>query len=331
MENNEYTCQMLNPGDGLPCRSYIRPKDPAEPGFCSQPEIFRCPEAMKKKLPFISYSRLTDFIACRRKYYHGVVEGLQVKAEHLPEPIKLGRAWDAFIHHLHDENFDHLAGIQSRQLSPEQTAKISALMRSYKELEVSVDKEGLVGCQYKIHAPIGTTNIIGFVDRAYENCIVETKLSSRPDFYQQKENVAYQLGTYFLGNEAWKYGIVEIVRAPTLRTGQGRYQDEDPEEFENRIFSDIVSRPGFYFVGWDRKTKTYGVKFWRSEFDLDEIFRTYRDVLQEIQRAAQEGSRWRNKLACHVPTPCPYLPIKRTGVISEEIYERRQKKGGEVV
>src|SRR5512136_2433575 len=102
---------MLNPGDGLPCQSYIRPNDPGEPGFCSQPEIFRCTEAMKKKLPFIRYSRLTDFIACRRKYYHGVVEGLQVKAEHLPEPIKLGRAWDAFIRHLHDEKFDHLAEI----------------------------------------------------------------------------------------------------------------------------------------------------------------------------------------------------------------------------
>lgn len=43
-----------------------------------------------------------------------------------------------------------------------------------------------------------------------------------PDFYQQKENVACQLGTYLLGNEAWEYGIVEIVRVPALRTGQGR-------------------------------------------------------------------------------------------------------------
>ena len=43
-----------------------------------------------------------------------------------------------------------------------------------------------------------------------------------PDFYQQKENVACQLGTYLPGNEAWEYGVVEIVEVPALRTGQGR-------------------------------------------------------------------------------------------------------------
>lgn len=43
-----------------------------------------------------------------------------------------------------------------------------------------------------------------------------------PDFYQQKENVACQLGTYFLAHEAWEHAVVEIVRVPALRTGQGR-------------------------------------------------------------------------------------------------------------
>jgi hypothetical protein len=258
------------------------------------------------------------------------VEGLQVKAEHLPEAIKLGRAWDAFIHHLYDGAFDHLTEIQSILLSPEQAAKLSALMRAYNDLEVAVNREGLLGCQYKIYTPIGTTNIVGFVDRAYDNYIVESKFSSRPDFYQQRENIAYQLGTYFLANEAWEYAIVEIARVPALRTGQGRYQDEEPDQFEQRVYSDIISRPAHYFLGWDRKTKTYGVKFWRSEIDLDEIFQTYVHVLREIQRAVQEGSWWRNNLACHVPAPCLYLPIKRTGVVSEEIFERRQKKGGEL-
>ena len=325
---NEHICQLLTPGNGLPCMHYIRPELKGEPGFCCQPTRFRCTEAMKHHLPAISYSRMTDFIACRRKYYLGVVEGLQVKPEQLPEAIKLGRAWDAYLHHLYDRGFDHTQEIQSLQLSPEQRAKLSALTRAYQDLEMAIDREDLLGCQYKIHIPIGTTNIIGFVDRAYETHIVESKFSSRPDFYAQRENVTYQLGTYFLANERCEYAVVEIARVPALRTGQGRYEDEDPADFEKRIYSDIVSRPAHYFIGWDRKTKTYGTKFWRSELPLDEVFSTYVHVLQEIDRAAQEGAWYRNNLACHVPAPCPYLPIKRTGVVSDEIYERR-KKGGE--
>jgi hypothetical protein len=197
-------------------------------------------------------------------------------------------------------------------------------MRAHRDLEVLIDKDNLLGCQHKIYTPIGTTNILGYVDRAYDNHIIETKFSARPDFYQQKENVAYQLGTYFIANEAWEYATVEITRVPDLRTGKGKFSDESPEQFEERIYSDIVSRPAHYFPGWDRKTRTFGVKFWRTEFDLEEIFRTYVHVLREIQEAAKTGAWWRNNLACHVPTPCPFLPIKRTGVVSEEIYERRK-------
>jgi hypothetical protein len=93
---------MLCPGKGLPCRHYIRPDNPADPGFCSQGSRFFCTEAMKKKLPSISFSRMTDFAHCKLRYYHTVVEGLSVKPQHLPEAIKLGRAWDAFIRHMHE-------------------------------------------------------------------------------------------------------------------------------------------------------------------------------------------------------------------------------------
>jgi hypothetical protein len=102
----EYACPMLTPGNELPCEFYIRPKKPKEPGFCRQPTRFFCVEAMKRKLPAISYSRLSDFIHCKLRYYHGVVEGLRVKPEHLPEAIKLGRAWDAFIQHSYEEKHD---------------------------------------------------------------------------------------------------------------------------------------------------------------------------------------------------------------------------------
>ena len=76
--NMKHTCRMLTPGDNSPCKHYIRPNDPTDPGFCRQPTQFLCMEAMKHKLPSISYSRLTDFIHCKRRYYHSVIEGIDL-------------------------------------------------------------------------------------------------------------------------------------------------------------------------------------------------------------------------------------------------------------
>jgi hypothetical protein len=325
----KHTCQMLTPDDGLPCRHYIKPNKKDEPGFCQQPTQFFCTEAMKHKLPAISYSRLTDFIHCKMRYHHGVVEGLKVTPRNLPEAIKLGIAWDAFIRNLHDGEFNHLEKIQSLSLTPQQLAKISALMRAYQDLEIPSRTDGFLGCQYKIHVPIGQNQIIGYVDRAYDDHFRETKLSSRPDFYTQRENIAYQAGTYFMGNEHWEYVDVEITRVPALRTGWGKQSDETTEAYEERCYGDILSRPAHYFIGWNRKTRTYGQRFWRSEFDLEEIFTTYVHVLWEIQNTLKHDSWYANNLACHVPTPCMYLPIKRSGVMSEEIYERREVKQDE--
>jgi hypothetical protein len=215
--------------------------------------------------------------------------------------------------------------ISSLQLTPEQVAKLNAVERAFRDLEIHINKDGLLGCQYKVTTQILNTNLVGFVDRAYEDHIVESKLSLRPEFYQQKENMAYQLGTYFLCNEAWEYAVVEIVRLPSLKIKDG----EEAEAYQERIYGDIISRPAHYFLGWDRKRRTYGTRFWRSEFDLEEIYSTFCHVIHEIGDTVTRGAWYPNNLACHLPAPCPYLPIKRSGIVSEEIFEKRHKKGGE--
>lgn len=327
---NETTCKFLKKGKGdLPCAYYIRAIDPNEPGFCSRETVFRCIEAMKRKLPRISYSRLTDFISCRRKYEYGVVDGLRLKTHCLPEAMKAGRTWDISMRSRYEDGFDGQNEIQALQLSPEQIAKQNALNRAFTDLEVSLNRGDLLGCQRKIFYPVGRHAVTGYVDRAYDDHIVESKLSSRPDFYQQKENILYQIGTYLLSNEQWEFAIMEIVRYPQTRMGQ-----ETPEAYESRVHSDIISRPSHYLPGWDRKSKTFGIKFWRSEFDLDEVFRTYTLVCDELKRAVIHNAWWPNKLSCHVPGPCVYLPICRTGVVSQEIYEQGVKpvfmwKGGD--
>jgi len=321
----EQVCRMRIKARAKPCIHYSRPNEPGEPGFCTEGANFFCTEAMKKRLPSISYSRATDFIHCKRRYLHGVIGGLRMKPEHLLEAMKLGKVWDALTRSKYDTDFDPTKEIVPLQLSPEQAAKINALARAFADLKIALKKDGLLGCQYKVITQILNTNLVGFVDRAYEDHIVESKLSARPEFYIHKENVAYQLGTYFLCNEAWEYGIVEITRVPSLKLKDG----EDPQAYEQRIYGDIISRPAHYFLGWERKTRTYGTRFWRSEFDLEEIHSTFCYVIHEIRQTVERGTWYPNNLACHVPAPCPYLPIKRSGIVSEEIFEKRQRKGGE--
>jgi hypothetical protein len=320
----KYICPMLTPNNGLPCKHYIRSNNTEEPGFCTQPSKFRCTEAMKKKLPSISYSRMVDFISCKEKYRLRVLKGIEARPHHLPEPLKLGRAWDAITHYLYDSDYNYNQDIEPLQLNDMQQARISALDRASQDLEIIEQTDGLIGCQHKVHIPVGQTQIIGYVDLAYEDHFIEIKLSSRPDFYTRKENVVYQLCTYFMANEQWDYADVLITRIPGLKTGWGKYSEESPQEYEKRIYGDVISRPAYYFIGWDRKTRTYGVRFWRSEFDLDEIFSTYVYVLEELQDTLKRNSWYPNNLACHVPAACAYLPIKRTGVVSEEIYKRKE-------
>jgi hypothetical protein len=66
-------------------------------GLCSLPDMFRCAEDLKKRLPKMSHSSRIDFIHCRRKYYYRKIQGLQVKKRMLPEPVKLGIIWDKFL------------------------------------------------------------------------------------------------------------------------------------------------------------------------------------------------------------------------------------------
>lgn len=322
MENK---CKFLVKSDKSPCVHYIPAQRREEPGFCSRETAFHCIEAMKRKLPAISYSRLTDFISCREKYKYGVVDGLKIKPHRLPEAMKAGRAWDLIIRSRYEDVPDYQNEIESLRLSDEQTAKLNALRRGFMDLEVSINNDEFLGCQYQIFYPVGKHAVTGYVDRAYDDHIIETKLSVRPEFYQQKENILYQLGTYLLSNEQWEFVIMEIVRYPGMKMGQGKFSDESPEAYENRVHSDIISRPSYYFPGWDRKSRTFGMKLWRSEFDLDQVFRTYALVCDELKRAVIHNAWWPNKLTCHIPAPCVYLPICRTGVVSEEIYQQGNK------
>jgi len=282
----------------------------------------------------ISHSSRNDFCRCRQLYYYRKVLGIQIKRKMLPGAVKMGTIFDKFITSLYNEEkfkelFWHLINVYD--LSDSGVARLYAPIKAFITIGMRIDREGFIGCQRAFEYIDGDIVVTGFIDRGYNNYLVETKFSTRPDFYHRIHAITSQVSTYLLSNKKYEYVIIEAVRAPSLKTGYGKYSGEDSESYMNRIYQDILSRPSHYFPGFNRDEKTFGKRFWRSEFPLDEIKRDYQLITADIRRATEENAFWQNFQSCFVPSQCLYLPICETGVVSELIYEQKPNiKGGDI-
>lgn len=286
----------------------------------------------------LSHSSKVAFIRCRRLLYYQKVLKLAVKPEMLALPVKLGAIWDEFIQSLYSgvkfkDRFWEL--VDKYSLDDTDVAKIFALMQAHRDLELTPVYEtsdgGIFrGCQQKFEfVEDGDVTVIGYIDRAYSDHIVETKLTSRPDFYFQVHNISSQIGTYFLSNPDYKYCTVEAVRVPDVKTGSRKFSDESMDDYQRRVKGEILSKPSHYFPGLDRKAKTYGKRFWRGEFNLEELMHDYACVNEEINRCLEDGTInpfYKNRMSCYVPAACGFLPICDTGNVSESIFMQREPK-----
>lgn len=319
------------PGRSSPCTSYIHPLNNTEPGFCSKPTQFRCIEACNHKLPRLSYSAIQDWVVCRRFYWLSRIKGIEPRPQQQPTAMKLGKAWDRFIAHLYDHlgqqydlsNLDHL---EERQITI-----LTALMRAYKDLEINSDytnpDNGAV-CQREFHLANFDSQFIGFIDRWYDDHICEVKLSSNPSWYEKLFNIHDQAGTYLLAEEKADYVSYEITRLPAPSSAK-QFESETLIELEERVYRDIVYRPSHYFLGYDKKTHNFGRRFYRSEFNYPELINFYRYQVEDMQEAMVKDRFWKNKRSCYNLSPCWFLPICTTGVVSEELYQLKEKPKGE--
>jgi len=287
----------------------------------------------KKEVDHMSHSSRIDFCRCRQLYYYRKILGIQVKRKMLPAAVKMGTIWDYFITSLYSrEKFKDRFWplVDAYDLSDQDATRLYALIKTHRIIGIEVEQDGFIGCQHEFNYTDGNTKVHGFIDRVYETFFVETKLSARPDFYHKIHNITSQAATYFLSNDQLEYCIIEATRLPSLKTGYGKYSGEDSKSYMMRIYQDILSRPSFYFPGFNRDEKFFGKRFWRSEFPLEEIKRDYQLITTDIKRAIEENAFWQNFIACYVPSQCLYLPICETGVVSELIYEQKPKvKGGD--
>ena len=218
--------------------------------------------------------------------------------------------------------------IEQYQISEVAVAKVRAWAKAYKSLDI-ITPVGEPEKHFTLN--IDGYPLEGYLDLYAPPIIYEDKTSGRPDFYTGIWGNDFQDMTYLLGFPEADRVVRRVVRVPGTKYRTKDYSNETPEQYGERVYKDIMSRPAYYFQGFRRKERTYGMTFWRSEYNLDAHYETLSRMIANLRHIIDTDGWYANGLACLVPTPCSYLDIKKTGVISEVLYKQltpNDVKGG---
>lgn len=346
--------QLQNPFDVVSCPKYsptfkgdkpgktdclYRVDDNGNCAFCGGDENYRCvKEVMFAPIP-LSSSTIGDFVKCPFLFYLRNVRGVRIKPSHTSKAIKMGKLFDVALQNiLSPGSEDPNKVIEEYEIEDFEIGKVRALVRAYKALGIQVETGFELQAKFdkEVDIPgiavdgVNKLRVKGFYDRKYPKYFVENKLSSRPDNYLDPFFIQSQVGTYFLADDSLEYCVMEVVRTPDLKS-TNKFRGESAEEHEERTFTDIISRPLFYFIGLDRDTMTFGKKFYRREFDLEEIKYRYRAVNILIHDMQVYNSWYKNDSVCGSILPgiaCDMKPLCRYNVMSEEMYTISKKQIG---
>ena len=342
---SEEKCPHYNPmfsgDDPTQCSMYLEQGNYC--GMCKRVDMYRCLRDVGKKTIHLSHSSIQDFLTCHRLFYIRQIMGLQVKNKHCSKPLKLGKLWDTVLQFkMGKGEVNPQTVIDDYDIDAYDVETIRSLYRAYRDLGIKVE-DG-----YELQAPIdiewnpfeepkiwdncgtpATVHVKGFYDRKYPNYFVENKLSGRPDGYLDIYFIQSQIATYFLADPSMDKCVMEVVRTPGLRVNRQEEQDETGRVFGERVYEDIMARPAYYFMGWNKAKQTYGKTFFRREFDLEEVKSRYVDIFREIWEALTCGTMYRNDRGCKGIEPgrgCDFINACRFGMVSDEVYEIRHKE-----
>ncbi len=306
------TCKFIKPTSTKPCSHYIKT------GSCSRPDYFRCVEYISKFEPILSYSGVNNFIKCPRLYYLAQIKGIQLKEQYQSDALKIGKMVDEWI-----TTKDHDNDPDSESLF---LMKSQAMFETFSKV-IKINIDDYIGQQEFIYQEDGRPQARGFIDLSAKDIshFIELKCTTKPDYYTNPYWIHDQLGTYFLSNPNYQYGIIWAIRTPGLKQ-TGNFKDESLEDYKDRCIRDMLKRPTYYFTGYKKDTQTFGVKFYRSEFDLEGLKARYKWIGHQIQDCVEEDYWYQNRTQCINPWQCDMLNICNSGGISEDVYERREKK-----
>jgi hypothetical protein len=331
-------CPDFNPNTDFTACTYFDPaSNILECGYCKQTKYYRC-LAHNAQIP-LSHSSVQSFLSCHYLYYLQALRGIQTRDAQKSSPLKMGSLWDTVLQkHLGQPDIKIADTINKYEISDRDIAKVKGLFRAYKFLEIQVDPG------YELQAKIdlsvtfdhqvwndGVTPVrvfvTGFYDRKYPTHFVENKLSGRPENYLDPYYIQSQVGTYFLADPSLEHCTMEVVRTPDLKSA-GKNKEEDADTYSERVYQDVLSRPSHYFIGYNNETRRYGKKYYRTEFNLEELKSRYTHIFREYWEARLLSGWYKNDRACRNILPgiqCEYIPLCRNNQMSETIFQIRQQ------
>lgn len=329
-------CERRVETEGKPCLYYINADKKGIAGFCSLPTGFRCIEAMKHYSPRLSHSGANVWMKCRRAWMLDYVEGITRRPEFLGVPLKIGSVWDRVMQRAFGlGEWDVSTGLDIiddlyhfYQLDPKDRAKLRALTRALGMLEFRPEKciTDVWTEQYDEKLEL---HVSGKLDakplREGAKYFYEFKLTTRPDWYEDLKNIESQIASYFLFDPSLEFCVMVNTRVPALQQ-RGIKTDEEPDEYEERCFSDICRRPSFYFYHWDGQKKRWGSPFYAREFDMEDVRKRYQHIAREIKDAIRHDALYANPAACLNPGPCNFIDVCKTGGVSDIIYMAKDKR-----
>ena len=139
------------------------------------------------------------------------------------------------------------------------------------------------------------------------------RFDGKPTLLQNQENLDYI--KELLSQPKKKMHVEDLTTAVKGFSVLGKEQAETAKWY-SEMSPEHLPEAMKLGAAWDGFCNTY--------VDLDQIFQTYVHVLDEIKSTSRRDAWYGNFLACHVPAQCVYLPIKKSGVVSEEIYQRKE-------
>lgn len=314
------------------CTHHIPSKD-NKSGFCELKDNFTCTDNISNTGMQLTDEIIDDFLTCKRLFYHKHICGIDIISEYRSPLSKMNALWLKCQDVIYDpqttvnelKRFKATLGID---LFIE--ARVRALFASHRALELKSTDGILLGTntEYEWESVDHNLTITGKHDRIYVDHVVFCGIVYDPIKYTKPFNLLPIVGTQLIANELLEHVTMEIVRLPTQKpfTSEGkRVSAELPNEYFERLKKDILSRPLHYFMGYNKKYNTWGKKFYRDEFDLNEIDNRYRWILQEIQECVVRESFYMNEVGNNCEFDCEYYDICNTGGISEVKYVMRDK------
>lgn len=330
-------CSEFLPSDNMTrCAYYTEGESELACGFCNRPDKYRCIADTRRPIP-LSYSSVSDFLTCHHLYYLKAIRGIQIVPEKTSSAIKRGVLWDRALQNYLGKPQEMKDLIDEYQIPSRDVAAVRGVYRAYKELEIVTEPDGDLQAKIDITIPFDKVwgnrypvelLVTGFYDRKYPDHFIENKFSGRPENYDDVYFIQSQVGVYFLADPLMEYCIMEIVRSPGLKS-VGKFKGENDDEFCERVYQDVLTRPTHYFLGYDNKTHKYGKKFYRTEFNLDELKGRFIHIFREIFDARVCQGWYKDDKACNNVLPgisCDMLPVCRIGSMSEDNYCIRKPK-----